>query len=140
MFQFGQLSWHLEEWANQGLDRGHPIPQMCQAELDDGTESCLDSTHLYGPFEDRELAEYTSEGYRLVNRTPPRDPRKLRALKVAVLQAHATASREDIEVVTEARGMAAIDPDSGAWHGRNNLIRTGGVLDPDLVRGLEKFL
>lgn len=140
VFEFGQLGWHLEEWANQGIDKGHPVPNMCQADLETQPgEACMDSSHLYGPLPDKDIAEFTSEGYRLVSGTKPRDPKKVKLLKAAVISANHEDKDAPLEAISEAQGMAAIRPDTEDWHGRHSLTRRGGFLSQDLVRGLERF-
>lgn len=137
-FQYGQLGWHLEEWANQGLDEGHPVPEFCQAELDDGSESCMDSSHLYGPFDEEGIAKFYSEARRLVNGLDTRDPESRRYL-AATLARSRVESKEELDTLLTARAMAAIGRTDDVWHGKNSLVHSGGLLDPEVVHGLERF-
>lgn len=135
-FEFGQLAWHLEEYANQGLDKGHPIPNSCQADLDRKPgEPCLDSTHLYGPFDDEALARVVADARRLGDGLPLRDEssRKL----IAISRAKTLAEKMvELESVQEAQRMAEMRRDTPSWHGQSILLE----LDEQFRHGLDRFL
>lgn len=136
-FEFGQLAWHLEEYANQGLDKGHLIPNSCQSDLDGKPgEPCLDSTHLYGPFDDKATARVVADARRLGDGMPLRDESSRKLIAASRVKTLMETAAEELETVQDAQKMAAMRRDTPSWHGQSSLLE----LDEQFRRGLDRFL
>lgn len=133
-FEFGQLGWHLEAWANQGFDEGQLVPNVCQA------EGCVDSSHLWGPFDDERLAVLIADARRYTAGLPLRREDNKAWILVAIEDRRRAVAGNALETMQVAREMAQTQKNSPGWHGENGLLYLGGLLDDSYRRGLERFL
>lgn len=127
-FEFGQLGWHMEKFANQGFDKGSLIPNLCQA------DGCMDSTHLFGPFPKRLDAELVADAYRIIDGLEPRHPENKQRISAVLVKTRIETS--ELETLLMAQGMAQVDKNESEWHGENSVLSRGTGLSSEIVKGV----